>query len=115
MTLFGLQTVDRWRMEPGLTRLKVGPTILNSFPSSAKEGAARQFVATGANLPRLSPTALGEMAVPLPPLDEQQRIAAILDKADELRTKRCQTLAHLDALTEPVFEAMYGPSAPRTG
>jgi type I restriction enzyme S subunit len=41
----------------------------------------------------------------LPPFDEQRRIAAILDKADELRTKRRQALAQLDALTQSIFQA----------
>ncbi|MGO4230144.1 restriction endonuclease subunit S [Arthrobacter sp. YAF34] len=65
-------------------------------------------MATGANLPRLSPAALGEMVVPLPPLKEQRRIAAILDRVDELRTKRRQALAGLDALTKSIFHSMFG-------
>lgn len=44
----------------------------------------------------------------LPPLEEQRRIAAILDKADELRTKRRQALAHLDTLTQSIFHSMFG-------
>ena len=41
-------------------------------------------LATGANLPRLSPKALAEFPIPLPPLAEQKRIAGILDQAAEL-------------------------------
>ena len=44
----------------------------------------------------------------LPPLDEQRRIAAILDKADELRTKRREALAHLETLTQSIFHSMFG-------
>lgn len=43
----------------------------------------------------------------LPPLDEQRRIAAILDKADELRTKRREALTHLDTLTQSIFHSMF--------
>ena len=54
--------------------------------------------ATGANLPRLSPAELSRLPVPLPSLDEQRRIAAILDQADAIRAKRRQVLKGLDAL-----------------
>jgi type I restriction enzyme S subunit len=48
---------------------------------------------SGANLPRLSPTVLGTLPVPLPPLPEQRRIASILDVAariQELDAKAAQ-------------------------
>ncbi|MGH7664611.1 MAG: restriction endonuclease subunit S [Gemmatimonadaceae bacterium] len=67
--------------------------------------------ATGANLPRLSPSALAEMKIPLPPLPEQRRIAEILDKADALRAKRRAALAQLDTLTQSIFLDMFGDPA----
>lgn len=51
---------------------------------------------------------LKERSVPRPPLEEQRRIAAILDHADALRVKRRETLAHLDDLTQSVFVDMFG-------
>lgn len=44
----------------------------------------------------------------VPPLPEQRRIAAILDHADALRTKRRQVLAHLDSLPQSIFHRMFG-------
>ncbi|WP_307803415.1 MULTISPECIES: restriction endonuclease subunit S [unclassified Frigoribacterium] len=51
----------------------------------------------------LNKAALQDIRVPLPTLDEQRRIAAILDQADELRAKRRRTLALLDELPERIF------------
>lgn len=70
--------------------------------------------ATGANLPRLSPKALAEFEIPLPPLDEQQRIAAILDQADELRRKRQRAIDRLNQLGKAIFDEMFGDSAHQT-
>jgi len=44
----------------------------------------------------------------LPPLDEQKRIAEILDAADALRAKRREALAQLDALLQSTFLDMFG-------
>ena len=63
---------------------------------------------TGASYPAVSDRIIKESQIPFPPLDEQRRIAAILDKADELRTKRRQALAQLDALTQSIFHEMFG-------
>lgn len=45
---------------------------------------------------------------PLQPLDEQRRIAAILDQADDLRAARHQILTHLDTLGGSLFTEMFG-------
>lgn len=50
---------------------------------------------------------LKEITVPSPPLAEQKRIAAILDRADAIRTKRRQVLAHLDSLAQSIFHDMF--------
>ncbi len=44
----------------------------------------------------------------LPPLEEQRRIAAILDQAETLRTQRRTALALLDCLTQSLFLDMFG-------
>jgi type I restriction enzyme, S subunit len=62
----------------------------------------------GANLPRLSPKTLGEFPVFLPPLSEQKRIVAILDKADVIRRKRLETISLSDTFLRSVFLKMFG-------
>ena len=52
-----------------------------------------------------------KLQIPLPPLDEQKRIAEILDKADALRAKRRAALAQLDILTQSIFLDMFGDPA----
>ncbi|MFI2753748.1 restriction endonuclease subunit S [Cellulomonas sp. P22] len=56
----------------------------------------------------LNKAKLQTIPIPLPPIEEQRRIAAILDQADAIRTKRRQVLAHLDALTQSTFHALFG-------
>lgn len=48
------------------------------------------------------------LQIPLPPLDEQRRIAAILDKADALRRKRKRALELLNGLPQSIFVEMFG-------
>lgn len=46
--------------------------------------------------------------IPLPPLKEQKRIAAILDKADAIRRKRQQAIDLTDQLLRSVFLELFG-------
>jgi type I restriction enzyme S subunit len=62
----------------------------------------------GVAQPNISGSQLEDIPIPLPPLAEQKRIAAILDQADVLRVKRRTALARLDALVQAVFLEMFG-------
>jgi len=63
---------------------------------------------SGANLPRLSPRLLATYRIPLPPLPEQKRIAAILSKADRLRRLRRYARDLSDGYLGSVFLEMFG-------
>ena len=56
----------------------------------------------------LYPKDVARLQIPLPPFDEQKRIAGILDAADALRAKRREALAQLDTLLQSTFLDMFG-------
>jgi len=62
----------------------------------------------GVNLPRVSPKTLLSFPVSLPPLAEQRRIAAMLDKADAIRRKRQESLQLLDGFQRSAFASLAG-------
>jgi type I restriction enzyme S subunit len=62
----------------------------------------------GGAQPNISQGIVKELALMLPPLAEQKRIAAILDAADALRAKRREALAQLDALLQSSFLTLFG-------
>ncbi len=64
--------------------------------------------ATGASYPAVSDRIIFESLFPLPPLEEQRRIAAILDQAETLRTQRRTALTLLDSLTQSLFLDVFG-------
>ena len=51
---------------------------------------------------------LKELKIPLPPLETQKKIAAILDEADKLRQLDKQLIEKYDALTQSLFLDMFG-------
>ncbi|NES86983.1 MAG: restriction endonuclease subunit S [Moorea sp. SIO2B7] len=56
----------------------------------------------------LYPKDVGRLKIPLPPLEEQKRIAAILDKADSIRRKRKEAIALTEELLRSTFFDMFG-------
>ena len=94
------------------------------IPILPKEGVSRDYLfyflrtpgtvnlatsrCSGANLPRLGPKQLASFQIPLPPFEEQKRIAEILDAADALRAKRREAIAQLDTLLQSTFLDMFG-------
>lgn len=64
--------------------------------------------ARGATIKGITRQVVADLVIPLPPLEEQRRIAAILDRAETLRTQRRTALALLDSLTQSLFLDMFG-------
>lgn len=72
--------------------------------------ASRQFnnVSRGGTQKFVSLGNIRSLQIPLPPLPEQKRIAAILDKADSLRRKNQQAIQLADKFLRAVFLDMFG-------
>lgn len=64
--------------------------------------------ARGATIKGVTREVVADLGLPLPPLDEQRRIAAMLDKLETLRIKRQQTRERLEALQQSIFLDMFG-------
>lgn len=67
-----------------------------------------QALGNGATFKEVSKKIVEEFEIPLPPLPEQKRIAAILDKADAIRRKRQQAIQLADEFLRSVFLDMFG-------
>lgn len=90
--------------------LRPGPNVDPSyFAHYFKTPEYRRKVsslAEGANINNLKNEHLNDLLIPLPPLEDQRRIAAILDQADALRTKRRHSVAALTGLSRAVYAEM---------
>ena len=56
----------------------------------------------------LNSTSLAQIDIPLPPIDDQTRIAHLLGKVEELVAQRKQHLQQMDAFIKSVFLTMFG-------
>ena len=87
---------------------KLEPRYLFHWVKTSAFIANMVRLATGASYPAVSDKIVLASRIPLPPLPEQRRIAAILDKADALCAKRREALAQLDRLAQSIFVEMFG-------
>jgi type I restriction enzyme S subunit len=76
---------------------------------AVRDQGARRMTGSGGQR-RVPRSFLEGLEIPLPPLDEQRRIAAILDQADALRRKRREALSKSQRLLNSIFEHHF-PSA----
>lgn len=67
-----------------------------------------ESIGNGATFKEVSKTIVEGFEIPLPPLKEQKRLAAILDKADAFRRKRQQAIQLADEFFRSVFLDMFG-------
>ncbi len=94
----------------GLSAIRAGDQLFSKYllhylryiePILSRQGVGSTFSA-------ITQKDLRKIQIPLPPLEEQKRIASILDKADELRQKRKKAVEKLDELAQSIFLDMFG-------
>lgn len=91
-----------------IPRREIDPSFLAAMLRAQHDKLLAQVTTAAHGTKKLDSRVLQNLEIPLPPLSEQRRIAAILGHADALRAKRRQVLAHVDALTQSVFVDMFG-------
>jgi len=69
---------------------------------------AKTLAGVGGSLMRARPSEVAKIEIPLPPLQEQKRIAAILDKTDAIRGKRDQAIKLTNEFLRSIFLEMFG-------
>jgi type I restriction enzyme, S subunit len=82
-----------------LFRVLSSPVVKRQIPRIARQSV---------NQSSFGVRAFSGVKIPLPPLPEQRRIAAILDKADAVRSKRQQTLDLADQFLRSAFLDLFG-------
>ncbi len=117
------------------SRAPIGHVAINSIPVCTNQGfksfvpnerrahnkylyfwlrANREYLdglGNGATFREVSKTTVERVEIPLPPLPEQKRLAAILDRADAVRRARRESLARLDELAQSLFLDLFGDPA----
>jgi type I restriction enzyme S subunit len=83
----------------------LNPRFLNYWLAS---GDARFKIKQLVKGIHLYPKDVARLEIPLPPLAEQKRIAAVLDKADAIRRKRQQAIQLAEEFLRAVFLDMFG-------
>lgn len=75
----------------------------------ALSNANMKNVITGAAQPQITRSNLKDLEIPLPPMEEQKKIAARLDAVSDLLAKQKQLLSEQDNLIQSTFYDMFEP------
>ncbi|MCZ7560088.1 MAG: restriction endonuclease subunit S [Burkholderiaceae bacterium] len=94
-----------------LAALVCRPTLDSAFLLHYLRAFSPAHLIQDAAYPSIRLSDISAWKIPLPPPSEQRRIAAILDKADALRTKRREALALLERLPQSILVDMFGDPA----
>lgn len=88
--------------------------LVHLLRSSDVRSEGRKRMTGSAGQQRVPKQFLEELKIPLPPLAEQKRIAAILGQVDDLRRKRQRASDRLSRLGQAIFQEMFGAATDLT-
>ncbi len=94
----------------GFKSLVPGDTVHSEYLYHCMKWMAPRIaeLGNGATFKEVSKEVISRVEIPLPPLEEQKRIAAILDKADAIRRKRQAAIKLADDFLRATFLDMFG-------
>ena len=107
---FVTQMGERMATSQDFVNWVCGPAVDPGFLMKALIASRPHLVATatGSTHKTLYVRDAEKLHVLLPPIEEQRRIATVLDAVEALRAKRRQALAKLDSLLPALFHDMFG-------
>ncbi len=108
ISVLGVDAAINQDLKALIPKVNVDSTFLAAMLRAQHAAILAQVSTAAHGTTKLETRVLESIQIPLPPLDEQRRIAEILDHADALRAKRRQVLAHLDDLAQSIFRDMFG-------
>lgn len=128
-------TVLPWNSVLFSSRAPIGLTAITKVPTATNQGCKSfipkkdivdplfllywlrtnrkkiESLGVGATFKEVNKKVVESIEIDLPSISEQKRIAAILDSADAIRTKRQAAIENLDQLAQSVFYEMFGDPA----
>jgi len=87
---------------------RIDPRYLHHFFQSSGYRRRVSSLAAGANINNLKNEHIDTLEIPIPPLEEQRRIAAILDKAIQIHRKISNSSKLEDEFNASAFNAIFG-------
>ena len=94
----------------GLASIRNNAEVANEYIYHALVANKEKLIAqgTGSTFKSIGKEAIKELSIPIPPLEEQERIVEELDCLSGVIEKKKQQLKELDALAQSIFYQMFG-------
>lgn len=113
ISLLDVESTINQDLKALLPRTELNPAYLAAMLRAQHDLILAQVTTAAHGTKKIETRVLEQIEVPLPSLDEQQRIIAILDRAHALGARRREVLALLDSLDQSRFVELFGDASRR--